>query len=1043
MWVADSEDRKIYAYKMSDRSRDPGKDFPTLNSKGGNHKPKGIWSDGVNMWVADSRDVELYSYYMESKAAGPFTFGSLARAGNDAPYGIWANSVNNTPGVMWAADSVDGKIYAYKNLGRGRDPEGRSHQQEYDVEGLDGSGHRGIWSDGETMWVVDSANVKVAAYRMPSHRSAANKFSAAVGKLTATTATATVRFENTPESPRTVFLRYRPLAAPAAWSTPQSATVSAASGDIAMTGLTRDTRYLAQVSLDENFSVNLRYEVFTTPVLASVKSVSLSDPAQTYGIGDIINATVTFSEAVTVDTSGGAPQLAIDVGGTDKYADYVSGSNSAALTFSYTVVEGDEDTDGIAVGPDKLRLNGGTIKDGVNNDVPLAHSALAAQADHKVDGVKPVAPAVTATAGAAQVTLGWDSLAADTTIAKFQYRHKESAASEYGEWTDVENSDHSTVEAVVKNLTIGIEYSFQVRAVDRVGNEGAAAATVVVVEDHRNLEAPGNFSATPVGKRRIDLSWDAPTVPNGGNAIAKYTILWSDDDWTTSNTFEIEKDSASNAPIPTSHSDTGLPPNTTRQYQISAYNGEHGNPSETVTATTDAGPTFDDRSATEHRIPLMAPVGSRTSDVAVAATDPDGDEITYSLSGAGHEHFSIDENGVVKTAKSLLGAEGRARYELTVAVRDNLAAVGATAEDIDDAKSLNIVVEDALPIFRNYIVLDTATGIVTHAVTEHHDEHDDARIELYDVWEISDQPITWRLQGTDAEKFKIESDAVTGLPTGPDGNTRFHMPGLGYLHQAALSFVAPPDHEAPTDADGDNVYLVTVVASNPRGEETLDVTVIIDNSDEPGLVTISGDFAEGNELTARLTDPDGGVNGAQWSWSAMVNGQWTRIENADSDSYTLTAGDVDKRLRVTVAYRDLQGIGKHAEAEIEKPAQVVNAPAMLGVPAGEDGYQAGEYIVVGVTFDRGINVTGTPRLELTVGEAQRWAQYSHRRADGAQLVFAYETREDDQDADGVSAPADALELNGGSIVDNDGHAAMLHHPAMPNQAGHKVDGSAG
>ena len=104
-----------------------------------------------------------------------------------------------------------------------------------------------------------------------------------------------------------------------------------------------------------------------------------------YGIDDSIQVTVTFTEDVTVT---GGPQLELDIGGSAKTAAYQSTDGSAVL-FSYTVAEGDSDTDGVAIVANKLTLNGGSIKDAANNDATLSHSAMAAQATHKVDGVKP------------------------------------------------------------------------------------------------------------------------------------------------------------------------------------------------------------------------------------------------------------------------------------------------------------------------------------------------------------------------------------------------------------------------------------------------------------------------------------------------------------------------------------------------------------------------------------------------------------------------------------------------------------------------------
>ena len=87
-----------------------------------------------------------------------------------------------------------------------------------------------------------------------------------------------------------------------------------------------------------------------------------------------MNFTVTASEAVTVDTTGGTPRLALDIGGVTRYASYASGSGSANLTFTYTTQAGDIDLDGITV-TSPLQMNGGTIMDAAGNALsPLTFS---------------------------------------------------------------------------------------------------------------------------------------------------------------------------------------------------------------------------------------------------------------------------------------------------------------------------------------------------------------------------------------------------------------------------------------------------------------------------------------------------------------------------------------------------------------------------------------------------------------------------------------------------------------------------------------------
>ena len=137
---------------------------------------------------------------------------------------------------------------------------------------------------------------------------------------------------------------------------------------------------------------------------ATVSSVVFTSPAKTYAIGDTIEVTVTFSEAVTVTEAGtDKPQIEIDVGGTPRQAEYESGSGTAALVFGYTVAAGDADSDGIAIGADKLTTPGASAIQASGTDASLRHSVVGTDATRTVDGVP--LPAVTI-AGGEEVTEG-------------------------------------------------------------------------------------------------------------------------------------------------------------------------------------------------------------------------------------------------------------------------------------------------------------------------------------------------------------------------------------------------------------------------------------------------------------------------------------------------------------------------------------------------------------------------------------------------------------------------------------------------------------
>ena len=109
----------------------------------------------------------------------------------------------------------------------------------------------------------------------------------------------------------------------------------------------------------------------------------------TYGIGDAVEVTVTFSEAVTVT---GTPQLEIDITGFPYPLNYSSGSGSTALVFSgLTVTSGLSAIYGIGIKANKLELNGGTIKAsaGGSPDAVLDHAAVPLSSNRKIDGVRP------------------------------------------------------------------------------------------------------------------------------------------------------------------------------------------------------------------------------------------------------------------------------------------------------------------------------------------------------------------------------------------------------------------------------------------------------------------------------------------------------------------------------------------------------------------------------------------------------------------------------------------------------------------------------
>ena len=112
------------------------------------------------------------------------------------------------------------------------------------------------------------------------------------------------------------------------------------------------------------------------PVVTSPPSVSPAGGDRQWTEGDTVEVTLAFSEAVEVDRSGGTPSVGIGLSGTEaRGAGYLRGSGTAELVFAYTLVTADGTHTSMAVTPDSLALNGGTIQSvATSADAVLGHN---------------------------------------------------------------------------------------------------------------------------------------------------------------------------------------------------------------------------------------------------------------------------------------------------------------------------------------------------------------------------------------------------------------------------------------------------------------------------------------------------------------------------------------------------------------------------------------------------------------------------------------------------------------------------------------------
>ncbi len=134
------------------------------------------------------------------------------------------------------------------------------------------------------------------------------------------------------------------------------------------------------------------------------------------------------------------------------------------------------------------------------------------------------------------------------------------------------------------------------------------------------------------------------------------------------------------------------------------------------------------------------------------------------------------------------------------------------------------------------------------------------------------------------------------------------------------------------------------------------------------------------------------------------------------------------------------GLADQAGHKVEGQGPAITSLRIVSDPGPDGAYRPGDEIRIAVAFDEPVVVTGRPELDLTIGAARRRAVFE-TGSGTAELVFAYQVREDDHDDDGVSVPAGTLAApSSAGVADLGGFPAELAHGGLADQAGHTIDG---
>jgi len=799
-----------------------------------------------------------------------------------------------------------------------------------------------------------------------------------------------------------------------------SYTLTAA--DITAMGQGSETLSVTQTDAAGNTSTAATHGISVDTVAPTVGSVALSSATgaqnNTLNAGDTVTATVTFSEAVTVT---GTPQLALNIGGTTVQADCTGGSGTATLTFTYTILAGQADSNGIAVVANGLGLNSGTIKEAAGNSAVIAHATVVDNASFMVDAVAPVLG--TTSFNAAENGTATATLAATDTSALF--------------WSPTLGG----VDAGLFSLTSGGVLTFNgAKNYEAPDDTGANRVydLIVTVSD-----AAGNTTTQAITVNLTDVN-EAPTVANAisdqtfvvGGAADSFTFAanaFADPDTgAPNNTLTYTATLSDGSALPAwlsfdagTRTFSGDPPaNGTTTVRVTATDGGTGNLhvfddfvitavtapviqsfstattiaksgaalsfsvvfSEAVTVTGNPTLTFD---MNGQSVTGTYSAGDGTNTLTFTATAPSGDGNAVSITAAADSGGSIIGN--ISTQPWITSSVGQ---NITTLAIDNTApaVTVATAGFSDDTGS-------SQADFNTMTAAQTITGTTS------------ANMVAGDIVEVSiDNGASWTTAATTVgtntwslATTLATSDTLKVRVTDTAGNS-----------SAALSQAYVLDTAAPT-APAINLVATDDVIN--VGEQTSAIT----GTNEAGA-TVALSLG-GNTRAATVT-------GTSWSYTLTAADITAMGQGGETLSVTQTdtAGNVS-----TAATRPIS---------VDTVAATVSSVALSSATGAQNStLNAGDTVTATVNFSEAVTVTGTPQLALDIGGTTVQASYAGGSGT-AVLTFSYTIQAGQTDANGIALAVNSLALNSGTIKDAAGNDATLAHTAVADNASFMVDTTA-
>ena len=450
--------------------------------------------------------------------------------------------------------------------------------------------------------------------------------------------------------------------------------------------------------------------------------------------------------------------------------------------------------------------------------------------------------------------------------------------------------------------------------------DDAVTLTVNVTDVAEPPDAPADLAVSSTANG-LTVTWTAP-VMTGKPPLTGYDVeqrLRTSADDAVTPVWGAWTD-ASHTGTAASSSITGLTPEAVYQVRVRAVNAE----GESGWTSASGAPGHPNRAPAFPSDSVTLDVDENTAsgadiDDSPAATDLDGDSLTYSLGGTGSAHFAIAAGSGQLQTKGALDHEKKASYSVVVTASDgtltDTIAVTINVNDLNEAPSFDAGASASVNAAENQ------TAVATPKVTD--PEKDD---------------LTYRLDTAAAFTGPAVSNDH-GRPVSNDHGS-FTMTGAG-----VLTFKAAPDFEAAKNS----YTLVVEVRDSKDGagkddtdwDDSIILTVnVTDVNEAPGAPTGLKVSSTANGLTASWTAPvmtgkpvltgydvEHRLRTSAADSVSEVWGVWTDVPHSDTTASanigSLTAGE---HYQVRVRGVNDEGDGVWAGPVLGVPGQPNRAP---------------------------------------------------------------------------------------------------------------------